>query len=169
MSTKPVETVPSDFYKVVASSDLGLSPYSGHITTTTTNSPAPVSRYATVWENLTEPWAGVVADHTKSVLCPAVLISARHVVVEGECSVDEERNSYAVFSTYRVTIVKVTRLCVENTGCSITILTLTHPLPHSVGVLCHPVDYLSTLLGVTIEDRETTRQLILMAMENTKT
>ena len=110
------------------------------------------------------PWAGHITG-CGSVSCPAMLISPRHALVSGVCH-DVCSTSYTVLSIYRVTVKSVTKLCPDYTGCNLTILTLAYTLPNYLPVLCHPVHYIHTLLGVTIQDRDTTRQLLHLAMED---
>ena len=194
IARKKVKGVPTEFFQVVTGSDLVLSKYSENNMTRkhTIREKGKVNLIMGDGreENYTMrkrdkenhirdevdikgmnkyykkhfPWVGYVTG-CGGVSCPAVLISPRHALVSGVCH-DVCSTSYTVFSIYRVAVESATILCTDYTGCNLTILTLAYTLPHYIPVLCNPIHYIQTLLGVTIHHRETTRQLLQLAMDD---
>jgi len=194
IARRKVKSVPSEFFQVVTGSDLALSQYSATNSTRShtkrekgkvsyPRGDADKEKHIMKEKNSENhimneedikrrkrhykkyfPWLGHVTG-CGGVSCSAMLISPRHALVSGVCH-DVCSTSYTVFSIYRVTVKSVTILCKDYTGCDLTILTLSYTLPNYLPVLCHSLHYIHTLLGVTIQDRNTTRQLLHLAMED---
>ena len=98
-------------------------------------------------------WAGSLTDSEGST-CPAYLVTPRHALISGRCALRTVPGTLSVvFSVHRVRVDRVTLLCGESGGCDLAVTTLPYPLPSSVGILCHPQDYVDRLLGITTGDR----------------
>ena len=155
IASKRVENVPSDFFEITADSGMELSQFSGHQNfIITSRQPGKSSkdrrrRKRNFKHSLQNPpsWLGSLSTPSGAP-CPAVLVSPLQILLSGDCAARlVPANSYAVFSTYRVRVSRVTLLC-GDTGCSLAMVTLHSPLPDTVGVLCHPVEYVDRILGI---------------------
>ena len=149
IASQRVKNVPSDFFEITASSELELSGFSGHPNSRTNKSEDRRRRKRNYKHKLHNPpsWLGILTTPTVGS-CPAVLVSPLHALIPGDCGVTSvPAHSSAVFSSYRVRVSRVRLLC-DSTGCSLAIITLHSSLPHSVGALCHPVEYVDRILGI---------------------
>ena len=106
-------------------------------------------RRNSLFNSVSETWTGTLSDSAGSS-CPAYLITPRHALTSGGCALSTVTASLSViFSVYRVTVTRVTLHCGMSDGCDLAMLTLHSPLPHSVGPLCYPEEYVGTLLGIS--------------------
>jgi len=151
IASKRVKNVPSDFFEITSSSEMELSQFSAHHNSKSSSISPDKSeerrrRKRNYKHKLHNPpsWLGSLTTPS----CPAVLVSPLHALISGDCGVTSvPAHSYAVFSSYRVKVSRVRLLC-DSTGCSLAMITLHSSLPDTVGVLCHPVEYVDRILGI---------------------
>ena len=163
--------IPSDFFQVVTSSDIEHSPFSGKTSRIVNKVKSNIiknekvsnkgnksgkrnyKQRKTLFNSLSSvSWAGTLTDSRGST-CPAYLITPHHALTSGGCALSTVTASLSViFSVYRVTVTRVTLHCGMSDGCDLAMLTLHSPLPHSVGPVCYPAEYVGTLLGISAGD-----------------
>ena len=170
IARKRAKDTPIDFFQVVTSSDIKHSLFSGHQTSTIVNKSSLISNKANESKDNknrkrnykrqkmlfnsphSQSWAGTFTNSAGSS-CPAYLVTPSHVVTSGACAHRTVTASLSViFSVYRVAVTRVTLHCGMSDGCDLAMLTLHSPLPHGVGLLCYPADYVGTLLGISTGD-----------------
>jgi len=150
IASKRVKNVPSDFYKVVAASNMELSQFSGHQTsktvTSSDTSPNKVTKHSdTPKRNFkrrkslfpsTPSWSGVLKTSTDLVCGPAYLVTPSHALTGGGagCVLDSmtgTTNLTVIFSVYKVAVTSVTLHSDK-----MALVTLHSPVPSTVPPLC---------------------------------
>ena len=180
ISGDQIAGVPSDFFQMVNSSDLTVSPYSKNhdLSQIRKNDLLQLKavhkrkRWKSFPSSSSPPapqsWSGILTSSRGMMSCPAYLIDSSHALITGSCALRTMPGTLSVmFSVHRVRVDRVTMLCAQSGAhCALAVLSTSQPLPASVGRLCFPAEQVDRLMGVELGDRGRLREWIGQAVNN---